>query len=52
MANFYQNIVNFDKIDVTQPPATKLLNDETLKNFKTEDFNLLILATIKLLSVM
>ena len=52
-ANFNQNIVDFDKVDdVTEPPATKMLNNETLKDFKTDKLDLLILATIKLLSVM
>ena len=39
-ANFYQNIVDFDRVDVTKPPATKMLNDETLKNFETDELEL------------
>ena len=34
--NFYQNILDFDKVDVTKSPATKMLNDGTRKNFKID----------------
>ena len=40
-ANFYHNIVDFDRVDVTEPPATKMLNDETLKNIKTNKLELI-----------
>ena len=35
-ANFYKNILDFDKVDVTKSPATKMLNDGTWKNFKID----------------
>ena len=28
-------MVDFDKIDVTEPPATKIINNEAMQNFKT-----------------
>ena len=34
-AEFYQNMLNFDKIDVTEPPATERINNEAMQNFRT-----------------
>ena len=28
-------MVDFHKIDATEPPATKMINDEAMQNFKT-----------------
>ena len=36
-AEFYHNLVKFDKIDVIEPPATKGMNNVATQNFKTSN---------------
>ena len=34
-AEFYQSMVDFDKVNVTKSPATKMIEDEAMQNFET-----------------